>query len=321
MIDAGDIAYSTVAMFVRTASFLVGFLFILLVFSWAGCGRSFDGEDETSGSMESPMAVAMGEDSESFNDDGDEAVHSAEKENVPKLVDRKIIYSADVRLVLKKKPFENFEEEIENLIQKYKGRKSVAIVRRNQGENRSGKWVIRVPVKDYPDFLKAVKELGVTENVEESSKDVTAEYVDLEARLGAQKKLEHRILGVLEEVRGKIQEVLNVERELARVRQVIERLEGQRRVLTDRIEMTTVTVFAREDENYVPPTALSFGDRIMNVWKSSLNALKEFFKSLVLVMVSAVPWLVVGVPGLYLLMRLFRSWRTRRGKGSGQETP
>ena len=116
------------------------------------------------------------------------------------------------------------------------------------------------------------------EEVQEKTRDVTAQYVDLEARIANQKKLEERIVGVLDEVKGKIGEVLEVEQQLARVRENIERLEGQMRVLKDQVTMATLTIHVREDKDYVPPQEPSFGDSIGEMWSDSIAALKTFCK-------------------------------------------
>ena len=224
---------------------------------------------------------------------------------LPQSADRKIVYNSTVRMVLKKTSLEKFETDIEALIKKHSAYKSNGTFKLNQGENRSGTWEIRVPADQYADFLAAVKTLGVPEEVQENTKDVTAQYVDLEARIANQKRLEERVLGVLDQVKGKIGDVLQVEQQLARVRETIERLEGQMRVLKDKVTMATLTVYVREDKDYVPPQALSFGDSIGEMWGKSIAVLVTFAKGIVLFLVAIFPWLLVIVPPLYLIRRWF----------------
>ena len=154
------------------------------------------------------------------------------------------------------------------------------------------------------------------EEVQENTKDVTAQYVDLEARIANQKRLEERVLGVLDQVKGKIGDVLQVEQQLARVRETIERLEGQMRVLKDKVTMATLTVYVREDKDYVPPQALSFGDSIGEMWGKSIDALVTFAKGIVLFLVAISPWLLVIVPLVYFLYRFLRPWIVKRLAGN-----
>lgn len=55
------------------------------------------------------------------------------------------------------------------------------------------------------------------------------EYVDIEARIANLKRLEDRYVTLLKEQTGKLEDVLKVEQELARVRGEIEQAEGRRR--------------------------------------------------------------------------------------------
>jgi len=263
---------------------------------------------EPSSGMESRAPMAESTDDE----DGGDSAGGGTGGELPMPVERKIVYNSTVKLVLKKTSLEQFETDIEALIKKHQAYKSNGTFNRNQGENRSGTWEIRVPADQYADFLAAVKTLGVPEEVQEKTRDVTAQYVDLEARITNQKRLEERILGVLDEVKGKISEVLQVEQQLARVRETIERFEGQMRVLKDRVTMATLTVHVREDKDYVPPQALSFGDRMGEIWGKSIDTLVAFAKGLVLVVVAVFPWLLVILPPLYILYRLVRRWIAKR---------
>ena len=226
--------------------------------------------------------------------------------------DRKIIYVTEIRLVLKETSFEDFEKDIAKLIKDNSAYQSEVTFNRNRGERRTGRWVVRVPVNLYQAFLVGVKDLGVPEEVQESASDVTAEYVDLVARMANQKRLEQRILSVLDEVQRKISDVLEVEKQLARVRETIERLEGKMRYIKDRVSMTTVTVHVREDEDYQPPQALSFGGSIVDVWQNSIDAMIAFSKGVVLALVAIAPWLVVVMLVGYVLYRLLRRIGVRR---------
>jgi len=292
-------------------------LFSLLCFATflAACGSASEESDKESSYAASQTAEksAPGRGSEDFVlSETDEASAA----DAARSVERKIIYSSDVHLVLKKTNFEEFDKEIRSLLEKYEGYHSLVTFQGNRGYGRSGKWVLRVPVRHYQTFVAAVKDLGVPELVQENSQDVTDEFVDLDARLANQKRLEQRILEVLDQVSGKIGEVLEVERELSRVRETIERLEGRMRQLKDRVSMTTVKLFVREDEDYQPPQALSFGEEMGESWSGSITAMKSFFKELILFVIALSPWLLI-LFGLLLLIRLFfRKLLAKRRKTS-----
>ena len=135
---------------------------------------------------------------------------------------------------------------------------------------------MRVPVNKFDSFLDEVAKLGVAENRTQTAQDVTEEYVDLEAQITNKKRLEERIVALLKDSTGKIKDVIEVEHELARVRGEIEQMEGRLRYLTNRTDFTTVSISAREEENYVPPAAPTFTNRIAQAWTSSIDALRTF---------------------------------------------
>ena len=164
-------------------------------------------------------------------------------------------------------------------------------------------------MKNYRIFLDELRELGVPEHFRETTEDVTAQYVDLDARIRNKQRLEERILTLLDRSAGKINELIEVERELGRVRGEIEQMQSMFRSLQSRIKMTTVTINAREERGYEPPQAPSFGSRIGKAWTNSLYGIGEGIKNLIIGLVGFIPWLIVIVPA-FLLARF--AWRRRR---------
>jgi len=79
-----------------------------------------------------------------------------------------------------------------------------------------------------------------------ASEDVGEEFVDVNVRLENGRRLERRLLQLLDTRTGKLEEVLAVERELARVREEVERLEGRVRFLRNRADLGTLTISVHE---------------------------------------------------------------------------
>jgi hypothetical protein len=226
-------------------------------------------------------------------------------------VPRRIIYEAALNLVVK--DMAETETAISKLLKEHGGYVGESNVDRRQGEHLTGHWKVRVPAPQFDPFMEAVAKLGVAESRSQTAQDVTAEYVDLEAQISNKKKLEERIVALLKDANGKIKDVIEVEHELARVRGEIEQIEGRLRYLANRTDMTTIAITAREEENYVPPAAPRFGNRIAQAWGSSLESLQSFGERLVVATVSATPWLavvgVVLVPGTWFAKRMRRGMR------------
>jgi hypothetical protein len=159
----------------------------------------------------------------------------------------------------------------------------------------------------------AVKELGEVHRVSTDSKDVSEEYYDLESRIRNKKKQESRLLELLADATGKLEEVLSVERELARVREEIERMEGRVRVLDDLTTLTTVTLRINEIKDYMPEQAPTYGTRVRRAWSGSIDTLVVTAQQLSIAVVAALPWLGVLLVPVILLVLLLRMRRRRRG--------
>jgi hypothetical protein len=222
----------------------------------------------------------------------------------PATLERKIIYQADLRLVIA--DFSNIEADLSRVVKEQGGYLANVSIDRTSGERRTGRWQVRIPTDTFDLFLEAVSKLGVPESRNQTAQDVTEEFVDLEARIANQKRLEERIVGLLEETKGTIKDVIEVERELGRVRGEIEKMEGRLRFLTNRAELTTVTVYIREQRDYVPPQAPTFVSQIGETWGTSLISLRDFGGNILLAIVAAAPWLIVSSAILAVLYRLIR---------------
>jgi uncharacterized coiled-coil protein SlyX len=238
---------------------------------------------------------------------------------------RKIIYEAEITLTVQE--FFASEIAVTKLVKQYGGYFADAYVDRTYGQQLSGRWRIRIPVAQFDPFLEAVSRLGVPESRHQTAQDVTEEFVDLEARISNKKRLEKRIVELLSSSSGKIKDVIEVERELARVRGEIEQSEGRLRYLTDRTEFTTVVVSTREVRDYVPPETPSFLTRMRQTLGHSLLSLRDFGEYVLIATVFMLPWMaVLGVvlgPAMWF-MRKRNAQRTKWAIGeetSQKETP
>jgi hypothetical protein len=104
---------------------------------------------------------------------------------------------------------------------------------------------LKLPAARFDDVVEQLARVGDVRTLRVESADVGEEYVDAGARLANARRLEERLLELLATRTGNLQDVLAVERELARVREQIERQEGRLRFLAGRVATSTlvVTVF------------------------------------------------------------------------------
>ncbi len=101
---------------------------------------------------------------------------------------------------------------------------------------------LRVPADKVQGIRGALGQVGEITNDVEKVQDVTEERADLDARLQNARVSEKRILEIMATKTGAIHEVIDAEKEVSRIRESIERMEGQKRALDGRIDLATVNV-------------------------------------------------------------------------------
>lgn len=141
------------------------------------------------------------------------------------------------------------------------------------------------------------------------AEDLTRQIIDTGARLDAQKTLQGRLLNLLERRDGELGELLQIERELARVTGDIESIEAQLKTLRLRVSMSSL------DINYQTKVPAFSGSR-----ENPLGAaFSDFFYNLSSAIAAVITAFAVGLPwvfllGVFLWVWLKLIWPRLRGK-------
>ncbi len=266
-------------------------LFVVLL---AGCGAQ-QGLPASDSAAES-VAVGAAVDAEAGAPQGKGASVGANAQAVSQ-TQRKIIYTATVDLVVEN--LTNGQNKLTQLVKANNGYIAETNVGGASGEQRTGSWKVRVPVENYEAFMAGAQRLGELQSINSSSQDVTAEFYDVSARIKNKRVEEKRLQELLKKATGKLTEVLQVEKELSRVRGEIEQLQGRIRVLRDLSSLTTITITMREIKDYVPPAPPTFGTEIARQFSGSVAVMKGVGKGLILLGAALLPWLPLALIGFF----------------------
>lgn len=219
---------------------------------------------------------------------------------------RKIIYNANVDLTVE--DFARAERALLRLVREHDGYVANSNLQGSPGSQRSGTWEVRVPAERLDRFVEEVVGLGELQARRLSSQDVSREFFDTEARIKNKKAEEQRLVKLLEEAVGKLEEILKVEEQLTRVREEIELMQGRLNQWASLVALSTVTVSIRERQPFAPPApaAPTFGTRVARRFQASLNGLLEFGEGIVLLAVGVAPWLPLILLGALALLAMVR---------------
>jgi hypothetical protein len=167
------------------------------------------------------------------------------------------------------------------------------------------KLVVRVPADQFGVALDEIKKLATNVPEEKATgQDVTEEFIDLEARIKTQKALEAQFLGIMRQA-NKVEDALEVQRQIAEVRTEIERLEGRKRFIENRSSLATITVNIQAPKPVLVTTPTGVGHSLREAVSESVevaSGLLIFFVRFAIVMVPVL--LFLGLPTA-LVVRYF----------------
>lgn len=194
--------------------------------------------------------------------------------------------------------------ELRRIVQRVGGFVADASVQSGRNQIRSATLELKVPASRFDELTEGIEPLGRLQFVNVGAEDVSEEFVDLTARVANGHRLEDRLVELLRTRTGKLQDVLSVERELARVREEIERMEGRLRFLKTSAQLSTLSVNLFEP----PPILASHPGRSViteafkTAWRNFVGLMAGVIASLGFV----VPVLVLGWGGVILAKRYRR---------------
>ncbi len=124
----------------------------------------------------------------------------------------------------------------------------------SQDDDASASFDAHVPVAKVAAVRAEIVKLGEVARDFEKAEDVADQQIDLQARLNNQRNVEKRLLELLSSKTGNLVDILAIEKELGSVRENIERMESQERLLSTRITYTEIHIDIRKRDADVSAT-------------------------------------------------------------------
>lgn len=175
----------------------------------------------------------------------------------------------------------------------------------------SARISVRVPAHAFDEAMSYFQTLAQKVTHEATSgRDVTEEYVDLQARLRNLEAAETQLLKIMERS-GEISDVLAVHRELRNIRQQIEQTKGRIQYLEQSTKMATINVYLSLSEEFLPiPAAEKWRPFyvVKRAWHNALETLKVISYLLIWVVIYGIIW----VPLVWIIWRLKRYFQERK---------
>ena len=163
---------------------------------------------------------------------------------------------------------------------------------------------VRVPAENYDALLQGVEGLAVKIDYKTSdSKDVTEEFIDVEARVKSKKELELRYTELLKQAKT-VTEILEIEREMNALREEIESIEGRLNFLQNSVSFSTLSLRFYEPHSYSSGFSSKIGQSLKGGW--------DTFLSFALIVLHLWPFILLTVGIIWLVKRFNRRRKNRK---------
>jgi hypothetical protein len=261
------------------------------------------------------LACSGGSDSYKYESDSEEyatnelvieSSKTSSRENSTTEIEAKIIKESNLRF--ETSSLEKTHQSIINLLKANKGFIQKDETSKNYG-NVERSLVIRIPTKGFQNVIDTLtKQVKVFDRKEISQRDVTEEFIDLEARLKAKLKLEARYLELLAKAKN-VKEILEIEREIAKIREEIEAKQGRLKYLKNKVSLSTIYISFYETVEFQKAESKTYLSRVVKALKGGFTGIGNFIIGILYLW----PFIIIGIlVFLFIRSRMKNSSQTKK---------
>jgi len=239
-------------------------------------------------------------------------------------VERKIIRDADINLEVAS-PAEG-QRKLASIAEAHGGFVVTSESRQMDNTSRDSQPAeivtvqLRVPATRFDAALAEIRAVGTRVRAEkQTGKDVTEEFIDLDARLRTQRALEAQFLEIMKRA-DKVSDALEVHTQLAGVRTEIERVEGRRRFLENQAALSTINATLQPPASLVSVNTSGFFSGLKSAFGDGIDIAAAIILGLIRFGIALLPVLLLVVLPLVFLWRRFLRPRFRRPKTNAPAT-
>ncbi len=157
---------------------------------------------------------------------------------------------------------------------------------------------VRVPANKFDLLLDRIsKNAKKIDRKNINALDVTEEFIDIETRLKTKKALENRFKELLQKA-NKVDEILNIEKEIGNLRTEIEAQEGRLEYLKNKVSFSTLTIIYYKTTS----TSFGFGSKIINAIKDGWS----YLLILIILIISAWPIVLLVFTSILIYKKLIK---------------
>jgi hypothetical protein len=284
---------------------LFGLLIVLATISYS-CDRKERNVEVTS---LSDIVVEKNATTSDLNNEGSVISNSNSIQSTTPVYKKKII--KDGNISIKSNDIAESKKGIDELVKKYNAYYNSEELQ-NDDRIITYNLKIRIPSENFEKFISQI-ENGKDEISNKSihSRDVTAEFVDVEARLNNKREYLKRYKDLLSKA-ASVKDIIAIEENIRTLQEEIESKEGQLKYLSDQVAYSTLDISLYKENEYIYKAKQKdkFTERVKDSISNGWSAIIGFL----LWLISLWPFIILALAATYI----FRS-KIRKRKVKHQE--
>jgi hypothetical protein len=277
---------------------------LMLFIIFTACGNEPDYDE----SMSSPRMMSSPESASLMTKEVSSGPVSQGSDQLTNISERKI--SKNAQLEIKVKSLDDSMNFITNKTNSYKGYivSSSSYAPNTDYETKTANISLRVPSDSLDQFLIEIKTYA-KETIHESifTQDITEEYIDVKAKITSMESSEQRLTKLLDKTES-VNEIVEVEKELSRLRGEIDSLKGRFKFIENSVVTSLIHIYMEEI-----PNPVSISDPSWNTRDIALDAIKAL-SSFGQFIVSVIVFIFVFTPVWILIAGLIYGTKKLRNR-------
>lgn len=201
----------------------------------------------------------------------------------------KVVKTASLEVKVGKDRFQAKWDKALTIAEKLGGHVTSSLVSETKGKIASGIVTMRIPSDKFQLAISELQALGKVTSEEQTGQDVSAEFVDIEARLRHAKSEEVFYLKLMDQAKT-VSDLIQIQGQLSQVQLQIEELTGRLEFLKDQTSLSTVTLRLFE-----PGAASGPRTGLGKAWQEALDAFKRVVSSGVVAIGWISPFVLLGI--------------------------
>jgi hypothetical protein len=168
---------------------------------------------------------------------------------------------------------------------------------------------LRIGPEGIKQLFDEIEKVGTIVEHRTESEDKTRTVIDVEAKIKNLTELRDRLRQILGTERGSLKDLVEVERELSRAQSDLDSLQMRRKALANETEKIAVDISFRSRETFAKTGTFA---PIVTACREAGDVLAESVGVAITFIVAVIPWLVLFMPIVWLLIKVFKRLRGKR---------